>query len=118
VLKRDLTTLLALAPPENRDMMTSPEGPHACLSPRMTLARAMSLAIEQSCNAAVRQKPSQFREQLFDFDVCRPAMPAGTVFYDAQRSVVAALPMHHQFEVCVRDANHNLLDHSSQDSFA
>ena len=118
MLERDLATILALALPEDRDVMTSPERPHACLSPRMALAGAMSLTIEQRCNAAVRQKPSQLGEQLFDSDVCRPAMLAGAVLDNAERSVVAALPVHHQLEVHVRDANDDLLDHSSQDSFA
>jgi len=118
LFERDLATLLALALPEDRDMMTAPERPHACLSPRMALARAMSLPIEQRCNAAVRQKPSQLSEQLFDFEVRRPAMPAGPIPDNAERRVVAALPVHHQLEVRVRDANDDFFDHSSQDSLA
>jgi hypothetical protein len=94
MLERDLATLLALALPKDRDMMTSPERSHACLSPCMALARAMSLPIEQRCNPAVRQKPSQLREQLFDFDICRPAMLAGAVLDNAEWRVVAALPVH------------------------
>lgn len=118
LFQRELAAVLALALSEDGDMMASTERPHACLSPRMALARAMSLPVEQRRNAAVRQKPSQLREQLFDFDVCRPAMLAGEVPDNGERTVVASLPVHHQLEVRVRDSNDDLLDHSAQDSFA
>lgn len=118
LFEREFTALLALALPEDGDVMTSPKRPHACLSPCMALARAMSQPIEQRCNAAVRQQPSQRHEQLFDFDVGRPAMFARTVLDNAELRVVAALPVHYQLEVRVRDPDDDLLDHSPQDSLA
>src|SRR5450631_1949735 len=90
----ELAALLALAVLIDSDIVISAEGAYARLGPGVALAGTVTEPIEQRCNAAVRQQPRQFRDQLLDFDGGRPAMLAGAVLDDAEFRVIATLPMH------------------------
>src|ERR1035438_10284935 len=87
----ELSALLAFAFLVDSDIVMSTERAYTRLGPGVVLAGTVTEPIEQRRDAAVRQQPRQFRDQLFDFDGRRPAMLAGAVLDHAEFRVVAAL---------------------------
>ena len=97
----------------DRDLMHGAEVADAQLGPAMSFGRAYSEPVENGGDAEVRQRASEFTDQLHGLDVGLPAILASTVLHNLKPRVIAALPMQHEAQPIGRDRDDDLLEDGS-----
>src|SRR5436305_15134713 len=81
-------------------------------------SKADAEPVENGGNAAVRQRASQFTDQLHGLHVGLPAVLASTVLHHFKPRVIPALPMQHEAQPIGLDRDDDLPEDSPQNPLA
>ncbi len=94
----------------DRNLMHGAEVADAQLTPAIPFGRAYTETVENRGNALVRQRASEFTDQLHGLDVGLPAILASAVLHDFKPRMIPALPMQHEAQPIGRDRDDDLLE--------
>ena len=105
--------LCAFALTIDRYLMHGAEIADAQLGPAISFGRADSEPVENGGDAVVRQRASEFTDQLHGFHIGLLAILARSVLQHFKPRVIATLPMQHEVQPIGRDCDDDLLEHGA-----
>ena len=95
------------------NLMHGAEVANAQLGPALSFGRAYTEPVENRGDAVVRQRASEFTDQLHGRDIRLPAILASTVLHHFKLRVIPALPMQYEAQPIGVDRDDDFLEDGS-----